>query len=365
MEQKRDYYEVLGLSRDAGDREIKTAYRRLARKYHPDICKEPDAEERFKEIGEAYAVLSDPEKRAKYDRYGHEVPGGFGFDFDTGFDPFSIFDLFFGGRARGPSIPRGDDLRYDMAIDLEDVFAGAEREITVRRLERCNTCDGTGAKPGTEPVVCPTCQGQGQVYTTRSSFFGTIQQVTTCPHCGGAGRVIREVCEDCRGHGVRRGVRKFTVRVPPGIDDGQRLRYEGEGDAAPANGVSGDLYVRVFVRPHDVFSRRGADVVMEHSLSFAQAALGDIIEVPTLGGPCELTIPPGTQTGESICLRGKGLPRLHRAGEGDQYVVLKVVTPTRLSKREQELLMELAALRGENIRPADRSLLGKIRDALR
>ncbi|MFQ6097412.1 MAG: J domain-containing protein, partial [Armatimonadota bacterium] len=310
MQQKRDYYEVLGLDRNATDKEIKAAYRRLARKYHPDISKEPDAEQRFKEVGEAYAVLSDPDKRAKYDRFGHEVPGGFGFDFETGFDPFSLFDLFFGGRTRGPSVPRGDDLRFDMAIDLEDVYAGAEREITVRRLERCEACEGTGARPGTQPVVCPTCRGHGQVYTTRQSFFGTLQQVSTCPHCGGAGRVIREVCEDCGGQGLVRRVRKFTVRVPPGVEDGQRLRYEGEGDAAPGNGIPGDLYVRIFVRPHDVFTRRGADVIIQQPLSFAQAALGDTIEVPTLGGPCELVIPPGTQTGDSLRLRGKGLPRL-------------------------------------------------------
>jgi len=284
MEQKRDYYDVLGLSRDAGRRDIKAAYRRLARRHHPDVNNDdPDAEERFKQIGEAYAVLSDPDRRARYDRFGHEAPGGFWPDM-TDFDPFSIFDMFFGRRPGARTVVRGEDLGYDMAITLEDVFTGAERKIAMETK---------------------------------------------------------------------------TVRIPPGIEDGQRMRYEGEGNAAPG-GISGDLYVRVFVQPHEQFERRGADIVYEQKITVAQAALGHALEVPALGEPCELTISPGTQSGESFCLRGKGLPLLRGRGEGDHYVVVTVETPTNLTVREQELLTEFAALRGEELRPTGEGLLGRI-----
>ncbi|MFQ5810502.1 MAG: molecular chaperone DnaJ, partial [Armatimonadota bacterium] len=320
MKQKRDYYDVLGLSRGADQGDIKSAYRRLARRYHPDVNKDdPDAEERFKEIGEAYAVLSDPEKRARYDRFGHEAPGGMWPDV-ADFDPFSIFDMFFGRRSGTRGVVRGEDLRYDMAITLEDVFTGAEREIAMERLGICEHCGGSGAQPGSSPETCGLCHGTGQVQRVQSTFFGQFSTVTTCPDCDGAGQYIAHRCSVCGGRGVSREKVTKTIRIPPGIADGQRMRYEGEGNAAPG-GIPGDLYVRVFVQPHEQFERRGADIVYEQKVTVAQAALGHTLEVPTLGGPCELTVPPGTQGGESFCLRGKGLPQLRGRGEGDQYVI--------------------------------------------
>ena len=364
MEQKRDYYQVLGLSRDASQREIKAAYRQLARRHHPDVNKEdPEAEERFKEIGEAYAVLSDPQKRARYDRFGHEAPGGFWPDM-ADFDPFSIFDMFFGRGPGTRTVVRGEDLRYDMAITLEDVFTGAEREIAIERLGVCGHCGGDGAEPGTAPQTCPLCHGTGQVRRVQSTFFGHFSTVTTCPDCGGTGQYIARRCSACGGRGVTREQVTKSVRIPPGIDDGQRMRYAGEGNAAPG-GVPGDLYVRVFVRPHEQFERRGADIVYEQRVTIAQAALGHTLEVPTLGGPCELTIPPGTQSGESFSLRGKGLPLLRGRGEGDQYVVVTVETPTGLTERQKELLTEFAELRGEELCPDDEGLLGRISRARR
>ncbi len=359
MEQKRDYYDVLGLARDASQRDIKAAYRRLARQYHPDVNRaDPDAEERFKQIGEAYAVLSDPEKRARYDRFGHEVPGGFWPDM-ADFDPFSIFDMFFGGRPGARTVVRGEDVRYDMAITLEDVFTGAEREISMERLGVCAHCGGQGAEPGTSPQSCPLCHGTGQVRRVQNTFFGQFSTVATCPDCRGGGQYISQRCSVCGGRRVSREGLTKTVRIPPGIEDGQRLRYEGEGNAAPG-GIPGDLYVRVFVQPHEQFERRGADVVYEQKVTFAQAALGHSLEVPTLGGPCELTIPPGTQSGESFCLRGKGLPLLRGRGEGDEYVVVTVETPSALTEREKQILTEFAALRGEELSPQDEGLLGRI-----
>ena len=359
MEPKRDYYEVLGLSRDAGPREIKAAYRRLARQYHPDVNKEdPEAEERFKEIGEAYAVLSDPEKRARYDRFGHEAPGGVWPDM-ADFDPFSIFDMFFGRRSSARAVARGEDVAYDMGITLEDVFTGAERDISVERLAICAHCGGSGAEPGTAPQACGLCRGTGQVRRVQSTFFGQFSTITTCPDCRGEGQYIAHRCSACGGRRVTRETVIRRIRIPPGIEDGQRMRYEGEGNAMPG-GVPGDLYVRVFVRPHDLFERRGAHIVYEQRVTFPQAALGHQLQVPTLGGPCELTVPPGTQSGESFCLRGKGLPLLRGRGEGDQYVVVTVETPTDLTARERELLTEFATLRGEELNPEDEGLLGRI-----
>jgi molecular chaperone DnaJ len=359
MEQKRDYYEVLGLSRESDEREIKSSYRRLARRHHPDVNKDdPDAEERFKEIGEAYAVLTDPEKRARYDRFGHEASGGSWPDM-ADFDPFSIFDMFFGGRSGRRGVARGEDLGYDMAITLEDVFAGAEREIAAERLGICGHCDGGGAQPGTQPETCGMCHGTGQVRRVQSTFFGQFSTVTTCPDCHGGGQYIAHRCSVCGGRGVTAHEVTKTVRIPPGIEDGQRMRYEGEGNAV-AGGMPGDLYVRVFVQPHEQFERRGADIVHEQKITVAQASLGHSLEVPTLGGPCELTISRGTQSGESFCLRGKGLPLLRGRGEGDQYVVVTVETPTDLTERQKELLTEFAELRGEELRPDDEGLLGRI-----
>ncbi|MDK2929934.1 MAG: molecular chaperone DnaJ [Bacillota bacterium] len=375
---KRDYYEVLGVDRNASQDEIKKAFRKLARKYHPDMNKEdPSAEEKFKEINEAYEVLSDPEKRRRYDQFGHAAegpaggPGGMGGwdfgDFGTSFD--SIFDMFFGSgfggtRAARPGPERGADLRYDLEISLEEAALGLEREIEVVRLDTCSTCGGTGAKPGTSSVTCPVCGGRGQTTQVRTTAFGRFTSITTCPRCGGEGRVIESPCQTCQGRGRVRKRKKIRVRIPAGVDSGMRVRVAGEGEAGVRGGPPGDLFVFITVRPHEVFQREGNDIFCEIPISIWQAALGDDIEVPALEGRASLHIPEGTQTGTAFRLRGKGIPDVHGGPRGDQYVRVKVVTPTRLTDREKELIRELARLRGAHkTDDGPRSFFQKVRDA--
>ena len=367
---KRDYYEVLGVARDADPKEIKSAYRKLALKFHPDQSQEPDAEERFKEISEAYAVLSDPDKRKQYDQFGHAgIDGRYsqedlfrgvdfedllrGFGFAGGFGGGgSIFDMFFGGAGRGGrrGPGRGRDLRYDLDMTLEEVASGLDTTIEVPRMETCPACSGTGAKPGTSPVTCDQCRGAGQVTRVQKTPFGQMMTSSTCPKCGGRGQIVSDPCAECRGSGRVRKTRTINVKVPAGVETGQHLRLGGQGEASPdPGGEPGDLYVFVNVRPHPLFRRDEDDLLYEAPLSITQAALGADLEVPTLDGKrARIKVPAGTQTGSVFRLKGKGVPRLHGfGGTGDMHVRVNVKTPSNLTRRQKDLLEELAAEFGE------------------
>jgi len=367
---KRDYYEVLGVSSDASKEEIKRAYRELALKYHPDRNKSPDAAEKFKEISEAYAVLSDDEKRTQYDRFGHigiserytwdDIFRGVDFDeifMDLGFGAGGfdrIFDMFFGGgfrqryRQQRYSPQRGADLQYDLMVTLEEAAFGQEAEISVPQTEVCSICDGSGAKQGTTPRKCPRCNGIGEVRRTRTFGFTHFIEIRTCDACHGTGVIIDHPCEHCHGTGRAKRLRKIMVKIPPGIDSGYRLRLRGEGEAGIRRGPPGDLYVTVHIKPHPVFERDGDNIVCEAKIGFSQAALGAEIEVPTLDSKARVKIPPGTQSGTMFRLRGKGIPHLHGFGRGDEFVRVIVETPTHLTRRQKTLLAELAKETGEN-----------------
>ena len=347
MAVKRDYYEVLGVSRDATDEEIKRAFRKLAFQYHPDRNREDGAEERFKEVNEAYEVLSDADKRAAYDRFGHGGAEGF---FGRGFEGFDfggfgdIFEAFFGGTStatrRAPK--RGHDLRYKISISFEEAALGCEKEIDITRTEICSTCRGTGSKPGSQPSRCPSCDGTGQIRRVQRSLFGQFINTTVCSQCRGEGRLITDPCRDCKGTGFQKKKRRISVKVPAGVDDGNGIRLSGEGDAGLRGGSSGNLYVVLSVARHEFFTRDGDDVVYELPVNFAQAALGAEVEVPTLYGKSKLKIPSGSQTGKAFRLKDKGIPHLHSSGRGDQLVKLLVVTPESLTKEQRRLFEELA-----------------------
>lgn len=373
---KRDYYEVLGVSRDASPEDIKKAYRKLAREYHPDANKDdPGAAEKFKEISEANEILSDQEKRARYDQFGHAGVGTGGFDPGAGgfegFEGFGgmgdIFDMFLGqmggrtARPRGPQ--RGADLRYDLDLAFEEAAFGVEKEIDVPRVENCPTCGGSGAKPGTHPVTCKVCRGTGQVQVAQNTAFGRFVSVRPCDHCRGEGRVIDHPCTECRGSGHVRRRRRIQVKIPAGVDTGHRVRLSGEGQSGIRGGPPGDLFVVIGVRPHPVFNRNGEDVHIEIPLSFVQGALGTEIDVPTLDGEVKLKIPEGTQTGTSFRLKGKGIPRLRGFGRGDQHVKVLVVVPTRLDQKQKDLLRKFAELRGEDIGPEEKGIFQRMKDA--
>ncbi|MGQ9781254.1 MAG: molecular chaperone DnaJ [Nitrososphaeria archaeon] len=357
MSVKKDYYEVLGVPRDATKEQIKDAYRKLALQYHPDRNKSPDAEEKFKEISEAYAVLSDDEKRRQYDMLGHsgfdqrytteDIFRGADFEsilrdlgFDFGFD--SIFDFFFGRGGLRRERVRGRDLNYELDITLEEAARGVQKEIDVPKIERCEVCNGTGASPGTRPKTCTNCRGTGQVQKVRSSGFARFVEITTCPTCRGSGTIIEVPCKECRGTGVTRERRKIIVKVPAGIDEGYQLRLEGQGDALPNGGPPGDLYVQIGILPHQHFKREGDNLHYQLTISFTQAALGTEISIPTLEGNTTLKIPPGTQPGEIIKLSGKGMPKLNKYGRGDLLVHVRVSVPKKLTQRQRELLQELS-----------------------
>src|SRR5436309_3369473 len=369
---KRDYYDILGVKRDADEEEIKKAYRKLAVKFHPD--KNPGdkaAEESFKELGEAYEVLNDSQKRAAYDQYGHAAfdrrAGGFA---RGGFhDPFEVFrevfgggglfgDLF-GGGSEDPSQPRrGDDLRYDMEISFEEAARGCEQEIPVTKHEKCEVCGGEGAEPGSRIKTCQTCGGRGQVITSRGIF--SIAQ--TCPHCQGAGRVIDKPCKNCRGTGRRERTSKITLRIPAGVDTASRLRSAGNGEAGFRGGPAGDLYVVLHVRPHEIFQRDGDDLLCEVPINFVQAALGAEIEVPALDGKTSIRVPPGTQPGAMFRLKGKGVKNIQGYGHGDLHVRINVEVPTHLSPAQKAKLQELAELCNGKESPISQSFFEKAKN---
>ena len=360
---KRDYYEVLGVDRNASKEEIKRTYRKLAMKYHPDMNKAPDAEERFKDISEAYGVLSDDQKRAQYDRFGHigiderytreDIFRTIDFDDifgDMGFPSFNrIFDMFFGRRRPYyRESPRGADISYTTEITLEEAARGVEKTILVPRTEVCETCHGTRAKAGTSPKTCPSCKGSGQISYTRRTGFGVFASVTTCSSCGGEGKIIETPCTTCKGRGTVQKKRKFSVKVPPGVDTGSRIRITGEGEVRVKDGPRGDLYIILRVKPHKTFIREGADIFCEVEVSFSQAALGDELGIPTLNGNAQMKVPPGTQSGTIFRLRGKGMPRLRGYGRGDQHVRVNVKTPKKLTKEQKVLFERLAELEGQS-----------------
>ena len=373
---KRDYYEVLGVEKGASVDDIKKAYRKLAMEYHPDRNKAADAEEKFKELSEAYAILSDPDKRQKYDQFGHAATEGYSasdiynnFDIfrDMGFGNYdNLFDLFFGGSGRGGNVRRGTDLRYDLEIDFKEAVFGCEKEIVVPRMEACDTCAGSGAKPGTRVVTCPQCNGTGQIRRATQSIFGQMVQVMPCNRCNGRGQTFDSPCPTCRGSGRTRRVRKVLVKVPAGVDNGLQLRINGEGEAGPGGAPPGALYVVVHVKPHPFFQRYGDDVLCVMPISFSQAALGDEVEVETLTGKAKLKIPPGTQTETTFRLKGEGVPSLRNGRRGDMHVKVAVRTPAKLTEKQRKLFGELLAEEKEEQKKGKpRNIFEKIGEAFK
>jgi molecular chaperone DnaJ len=361
---KRDYYEILGVSRSATEDEIKKAFRKLAKQYHPDANKEQGAEARFIEINEAYEVLSDTQKRAAYDRYGYAGVNGAGLGGFNDVGSFStindLFETFFAGaagtsRRAGPQ--RGADLRYELTITFEEAVFGCQKEIELPRWESCSHCRGNGAQPGTSTSRCSSCQGTGEIRRVQQSIFGQFVNVTMCERCRGEGRVITTPCEKCRGQGRVRNNRRVVVNIPAGVDDGINVRVTGEGEVSARGGTPGNLYVVLTVKPHPFFKRQGNDITYELPISFAQAALGDEVEVPTVDGKStNLKIPAGTQSGRSFRLKGMGVPVVHSSARGDQHVIVKVVTPTNLSQEQKHLLEEFARLEHEQSELNDKNI---------
>ena len=371
-----DYYELLGVGRDATPDELKRAYRRLARELHPDTNPDPTAEDRFKEIGLAYEVLADPERRRRYDRFGPEgAARGQGSDPGFGGGLGDIFDAFFGGGSGGPfgsggargrtGPPVGADMEMTVDVTFEEAVFGVAKDVTLRAPVACSTCDASGAAPGTSPERCGECGGSGQVRRVRQSILGQMVSAGPCPRCGGAGQTVAQPCPDCRGEGRRTEERSYTVDMPAGIDHGNTLRLSGRGAAGPRGGPNGDLYVHVRVRPHPRFTRDGLDLVHELHLPVTQAALGHHLAFETLDGAEDLVVPAGTQTGRVFRLRGRGVPRVDGRARGDLLIEVVVDTPTELSRDEEELLRQLAALRGEEVAPAETGFLSRIRSAFK
>lgn len=367
----RDYYEILGLARGASTEEIKAAFRKLARQYHPDVNKEADAEEKFKEINEAYGVLSDPDKRARYDRYGRAGLGDLGGmpDFAT-MDFGDIFEEILGGfgfstgRRSRRSPRRGRDLQMAVSLAFDEAVFGVEKEIEFQRDEVCTTCAGSGAKPGTTPTRCGSCNGQGEVRQVRQTFLGSMVQTMTCPTCNGAGEVISSPCETCRGSGLERKTVRKKVQIPAGVDSGTQIRLAGEGQPGANGGPHGSLYLVLDVKAHQFFRRRENDLLLNLDINVAQAALGAEVEVPTLDGEEKLRIPSGTQPGKIFKLKGQGVPYLRRNGRGDQLVIVNVAIPEKLSKEQRDLFEQLAASLGTAVRPQEKGFLDWLNEAL-
>ncbi len=370
---KRDYYEVLGLDKNASEDDIKKSYRKLAKQYHPDLNPDnKEAEQRFKEVNEAYEVLKDPNKKARYDRFGHEgvngQAGGFG-GFEQGFgDIFEdIFDMFGGGfssgrRKSGPK--KGDDLKYRITVDFEEAAFGVEKEVKIKRTENCSTCNGSGAKPGTSKKTCGKCSGTGEVKYAQQTPFGQFVRVGTCEECNGTGEKIDTPCTHCHGIGKEQKVKKLNIKIPAGVDTGSVIPLRGEGEPGEKGGARGDLFIYIEVNPHEIFHREGNNVICEYSISFAQAALGAEVQVPTLDGKVKYSIPAGTQSGTVFRLRSKGIQNIRGHGRGDQYVKVKVVVPQKLTERQQELLRQFAKESDENVNESKKGFFDKVKDAL-
>ena len=378
---KRDYYEVLGVSKTATQDELKKAYRKLARKYHPDLNKDnEEAAEKFKECNEAYSVLSDDQKRAQYDQFGHAafenggMGGGGGFGGAGGFGGFGgsgmedIFDMFFGGQggrggSRAKTGPqRGADLRFDLEITFEEAAFGLEKEINLYRDETCDHCHGEGAEPGSKVESCPECNGTGYVRFTQNTMFGQMVNERPCSRCKGEGKIISEPCKECFGRGTVKRDKKLKVKIPAGVDNGSRLRVANEGEAGAKGGPNGDLYVYLYVKPHKFFERDGTTVLCEVPINIVQATLGADIKVPTLDGQVTMKVPEGTQPGKVLRLKGKGIPSLRGGSRGDQLVRIKVVVPTKLSDKQKDALRKFADISKDNINPEEKSFMDKVKD---
>lgn len=378
MANKRDYYEILGVEKNASDADIKKSYRKLAKQYHPDINPgDKTAEAKFKELNEAYEILSDSKKRSQYDQFGHAGtdPNGFGgfgggnVDFDFG-GIGDIFESFFGGSGFGRSTKskkgpqKGADLKYAMEIAFDEAAFGVEKEISINRMENCKTCNGSGARQGSNSSTCAHCNGTGQVQYKQSTPFGQFVNVKTCDVCRGEGKIITDPCNTCQGKGKIRNNVKLKINVPAGIDDGQTISLRGEGEPGSKGGPAGDLYISIRVRTHAIFQRQGTDVVIEMPITFVQGALGSEIEVPTLDGKVKYTIPEGTQTGSVFRLKGKGIPFIRGNGRGDQYIKVNVEVPKKLNEKQKTILREFAEVSGDDVHEQRKSFFNKMKDAL-
>lgn len=370
----KDYYEILNVSRDASQDEIKSAYRKLAKKYHPDLNpNDKEAEQKFKEINEAYEILSDPEKRKRYDMFGEagvNGQGGYSQDFGGFGDIFDdIFDIFTGGfgrtsqRSRDYGPVRGADLRYELTLEFEEAVFGVEKEIQIRRAESCGTCDGTGVKPGSSKETCSKCNGTGEIRYAQRTPFGQFVRVATCDACGGSGEIIKEKCETCNGRGKVLKNRRIKVKIPAGVDTGSVISVRGEGEAGERGGPPGDLYVYINVKPHKIFKREGNDLYLTVPISFTEACLGAEIEVPTLEGIEKFSLPAGTQTGEVFKLKNMGVPNLRGVGRGDLYFEVQIQVPKKLTERQKQLLLELDKEFGKNRKGSKKGFFRKMKDA--
>ncbi len=372
MTTNRDYYEILGVPKNASTEDIKQAFRKLARQFHPDVNKAPDAEDKFKEINEAYGVLSDADKRSRYDRFGKQGLGEMGgmpdytADFSDLFEELFGFGFGGGGRRGGGSSRksprRGRDLQMEVQLTFEEAIFGVDREVEFTRDEICATCRGNGAEPGTTPKSCTTCGGRGEVRQVRQTFVIQMVETITCPNCGGRGEVIEQPCHTCRGNGLERKKVKKKVSIPAGVDNGVQIRLPNEGQPGTNGGPNGNLFLSVTVTPHKFFKRRGDDIVLDLDINVAQATLGAEIEVPTVDGAEKLHIPAGTQPGKVFTMKGKGVPRLRKSGRGDEHVIVNVEIPSKLSKEQRELFEQLANSLGTAVKPQQKGFLDKLND---
>jgi molecular chaperone DnaJ len=379
MAEKRDYYDVLGVDKGADEKEIKKAYRDLAIKYHPDVSEEEDASDKFKEISEAYAVLSDSDKKQKYDQYGHAGMDGFSaedmyqnINFDDifqGFDMGNIFDMFgFGGgqsRNQNTGPQRGSDIYTEVEITLEEAYSGIEKEVSIKRDKLCPVCEGSKSKPGTNPETCQTCGGTGQVKQVTNTILGQMMNVRPCRECGGTGKIITDPCTECNGKGTVRENKTLTIEIPPGVDNGDRLRVNGEGNSGEGKGLNGDLIVSLYVKDNKNFEREGSNLYLEKQISFVQASLGDVVNIPTIEGKeIEFKIPPGTQSSTVFKLRNQGMPMMRHNAKGNMYVEVVVVIPQKLNAKQTELLEEFADISGEEIHKYEKGFFDKVKDAI-